>query len=162
MVETGDMAPDFTLTGAQGDEIREFTLSAFADGRPTVLVFYIHDFSPVCTDQMCEINDMEFLTFNDDAAVLGISTDGPFSHREFIEDTDISYPLLSDVDKEIYEAYGMIDTEGEKQHTKRGVVLVDGDRTVQYCWQAADNWDEWEMDTLNEIDTKVRELAGVQ
>ena len=161
MVETGDMAPDFTLTGAQGDEIREFTLSAFADGRPAVLVFYIHDFSPVCTDQMCEINDMEFLTFNDDAAVVGISTDGPFSHREFIQDNDISYPLLSDVDKEIYEAYGMTERDDEKRHPQRGVVLVDSDRTVQYRWQAADNWDEWEMETLNEIDTKVRELAVI-
>ena len=118
MVETGDTAPDFTLTGAQGDEIREFTLSAFADGRPAVLVFYIHDFSPVCTDQMCEINDMEFLTFNDDAAVVGISTDGPFSHREFIQDNDISYPLLSDVDKEIYEAYGMTERDDEKNGTR--------------------------------------------
>ena len=161
MVETGDMAPDFTLTGAQGDEIREFTLSAFADGRPAVLVFYIHDFSPVCTDQMCEINDMEFLTFNDDAAVVGISTDGPFSHREFIQDNDISYPLLSDVDKEIYEAYGMTERDDEKRHPQRGVVLVDSDRTVEYRWQAADNWDEWEMETLNEIDTKVRELAVI-
>ncbi len=161
MVETGDTAPDFTLTGAQGDEIREFTLSAFADGRPAVLVFYIHDFSPVCTDQMCEINDMEFLTFNDDAAVVGISTDGPFSHREFIQDNDISYPLLSDVDKEIYEAYGMTERDDEKRHPQRGVVLVDSDRTVQYRWQAADNWDEWEMETLNEIDTKVRELAVI-
>ena len=161
MVETGDTAPDFTLTGAQGDEIREFTLSAFADGRPAVLVFYIHDFSPVCTDQMCEINDMEFLTFNDDAAVVGISTDGPFSHREFIQDNDISYPLLSDVDKEIYEAYGMTERDDEKRHPQRGVVLVDSDRTVEYRWQAADNWDEWEMETLNEIDTKVRELAVI-
>ncbi len=159
MVTTGDTAPDFTLEGAQGEEIREFTLSAFADGRPTVLVFYIHDFSPVCTDQMCEINDMEFLTFNDDARVLGVSTDGPFSHREFIEDTDISYPLLSDVDKEVYEAYGMVEQDGEKQQPKRGVVLLDSDRTVQYRWQAADNWDAWSTETLNEIDSRVRELA---
>ena len=35
----GDTATDFTLIGTQGEEVREFTLSEFADGRPTMLVF---------------------------------------------------------------------------------------------------------------------------
>jgi peroxiredoxin len=160
MVNVDDVGPDFTLEGTRGEEIREFTLSEFADGRPVVLVFYIHDYSPVCTNQMCEINDMDFLTFNDDAGVLGISTDGPYSHREFIRTNDISYPLLSDVDKEVYEAYGMTEQKNGKQQTKRGVVLLDSDRTVKYRWQAADNWDPWEMTPLQEVDELIRELTG--
>ena len=160
MAEIGDTAPDFTLDGTQGDEIREYTLSEVADGRPTVLVFYIHDYSPVCTDQMCEINDVELLTFNDDAAVLGISTDGPYSHREFIRDNDITYPLLTDVDKDVYEAYGMVERDGEKRLPRRGMVLVDGDRTVRYLWKTEDNWNEWEMDPLYEINDLVRDLTG--
>ena len=148
MVEIGDTAPDFTLEGTKGEVIRDFTLSEFADDRPAVLVFYIHDFSPVCTDQMCEVNDMEFLTFNDDAAVLGISTDGPYSHRKFIQDNHISYPLLSDVHKEVYTGYGMIEQADDKQLPKRGAVLIDSDRTVQYWWKATDNWDAWEMQPL--------------
>ena len=160
MVGTGDTAPGFTLEGTRGEEIGEFTLSEFANGRPTVLVFYIHDYSPVCTDQMCEINDMEFLTFNDDAGVLGISTDGPYSHRKFIHDNHISYPLLTDVDKNVYEAYGMIEQQEDgRRHPKRGAVLIDGDRTVRYRWEAADNWDKWEMKPLNDIDRIVRELT---
>jgi len=159
MTQTGETAPDFTLEGTQGEEIRDVTLSEFADERPAVLVFYIHDYSPVCTDQMCEINDMELLTFNDSAGVLGISTDGPFSHREFIRDNDISYPLLTDVRMDVYEKYGMIEFENGKRYPKRGVVLIDSDRTVRYRWETKDNWDEWKMDPLYEIDDLIRDLT---
>lgn len=153
------IAPDFTLQGAQGDTIREFTLSEFAAGRPTVLVFYIYDFSPVCTDQMCEINEMEVLTFNDDAAVLGISTDGPYSHQQFISETGISYPLLTDDDKSIYEQYGMVErTDSGKRNPKRGVVLLDSGRAIDYSWQAEDNWDEWQMGPLYKINDRINEL----
>lgn len=159
MNKQGETAPDFTLEGAQGDTIREFTLSEFAAGRPTVLVFYIYDYSPVCTAQMCEINDMEILTFNDDAGVLGISTDGPYSHQQFIQDNQISYPLLTDTDKEVYEQYGMIERPGSgKRLPKRGVVLLDSDRTIDYVWQAEDNWVEWKMDPMYEINDRINDL----
>lgn len=152
MVHTGETAPDFTLEGAQGNEIREFTLSSFADGRPVALVFYIYDYSPVCTEQMCEINEMEYLTFNDDIGVLGISTDGPYSHREFIADNDITYPLLTDDEKSLHEAFGMVEeTADGRRRAKRGIVLVDGDRTVRYRWEAEDNWRDWEVQPLRDI-----------
>jgi peroxiredoxin len=161
MVSEGETAPDFTLEGTQGEEIREFTLSEFAGSRPAVLVFYIYDYSPVCTDQMCELNDMEFLTFNDDIAVLGISTDGPYSHRRFIADNDLSYPLLTDDDKRVYEQYGMIDrTEDGRRKPKRGVVLVDADRVVRYRWQAEDNWDAWRIRPLSEVEARAKELTA--
>ena len=39
MTAVGEIGPDFTLRGTQGETVREFTLSEFADGRPVVLVF---------------------------------------------------------------------------------------------------------------------------
>lgn len=146
----GDVAPDFTLTGTQGEEVEEFTLSEFADGRPTMLVFYVHDFSPVCTDQMCELNDMEMLTLNDEIAVLGISPDGPYSHMKFMGEHGLSYPLLSDDDKFVYENFGLIERDGDRRQTKRGVVLLDADRTVRHRWVADSNWDRWQTKQLSE------------
>jgi peroxiredoxin len=160
MVEIGDIAPDFTLEGTHGDEIREFTLSDVAEGHPTVLVFYIYDFSPVCTDQMCEINDMEMLTFNDDTAILGISTDGPYSHQRFIAENDISYPLLTDDDMSVYEQYGMIEHTDGKRKAKRGIVVVDGDREVRYKWQAESNWDEWKIEPVSDVNDVVSDLIA--
>lgn len=160
MSSIGDTVPDFTLEGTRGEEIREYTVSEFAAGRPTVLVFYVHDFSPVCTNQMCEVNDMELLTLNDDVAVIGISSDGVYSHREFIEDTGISYPLLADTNKELYEAFDLIDREGSGRVAKRGVVLLDERRTVQFRWESADNWAEWRMDPLYELHDHIEELLA--
>ncbi|WP_158224049.1 redoxin domain-containing protein [Halorubrum salipaludis] len=161
MVQVGDTAPDFTLTGTQGDEVREFSLSAFAAGRPAMLVFYVYDFSPVCADQMCELNDMEMLTFNDEIAVLGISPDGPYSHQQFIDRNNLSYPLLTDEEKQVYDQYEMLEeTTAGKRNQKRGIVLLDADRTVRYRWVADDNWASWDMEPLNEAYEISQELGS--
>lgn len=161
MVQNGETAPDFTLTGTQGDEIQEFTLSEFAAGRPAMLVFYVYDFSPVCATQMCELNDMEMLTFNDEIAVLGVSPDGPYSHQQFIKQNNLSYPLLTDEDKQVYDQYGMLDqtASGKREH-KRGIILLDAENTVRYRWVADDNWDPWNMDPLHEAYEISQNLAS--
>lgn len=161
MIELGDTAPEFTLEGAVDGEVGTFTLSDALEERPVLLSFYIYDYSPVCTEQMCEMNDMEFLTFNDDAAVFGISTDGPYSHMQFAEDNNLSYPLLTDTDKVVYEQYGMMETTAEgNREPRRGIIVVDRDRTVQYRWVADDNWDTWEIEPLNEANNVVKELVS--
>jgi len=158
MVSPGDTAPDFTLEGAEDGEIRTFTLSAEIADRPAVLAFYIYDFSPVCTDQMCEMNDMEFLTFSDNVAAFGISTDGPYSHREFARANDLTYPLLTDDDRTVYEQYGMYtETDGERE-LSRGI--VDSDRTVRYTWVPLDTWDGWDATPLSEATEVVRDLVA--
>lgn len=123
-----------------------------------MLVFYIYDFTPVCTTQLCEVNDMELLTLNDGAAVLGISTDGPFSHQRFIAENDITHPLLTDDDKRIYEQYEMIEHgDNGRCHPKRGIVLLDANRTIRYRWTATDNWDDWEMQPLIDANDRINE-----
>ena len=110
---------------------------------------------------MCEVNDMEMLTFNDDIAVLGVSTDGPYSHQQFIGQNNISYPLLTDDDKKVYEQYDMIkQTDDDSRQPKRGIVLLDSDRVVRYRWEAADNWDKWTMEPLHEAYEIAKEYTG--
>jgi len=162
MIDVGDKAPDFTLEGYGDGDVGTFTLSdALADGRPAILAFYIYDYSPVCADQMCEMNDMEFVTFGDEAAVFGISTDGPYSHREFSNDHDLSYPLLTDDNKTVYEQYGMVETTADGTLSpKRGIIVVDTDRTIRYKWLSDDNGDPWEIEPLNQAMDTVRGLSS--
>lgn len=126
-----------------------------------MLVFYIYDYSPVCPSQMCEVDELEWLTLSDDVAVVGVSTDGPYSHRAFIADNGISYPLLSDVDRTLHEDCGML-TENEEGYprARRGVVVLDGDLTIRHHWTAADNWDAWNNDPLREARRAVADLTG--
>jgi len=153
---------DFTLTGTHDGEIKEYTLSEMCEDGPAVLVFYVYDFSPVCTTQMCEVDDMEFLPLDEDLGVYGISTDGPYSHREFAETHDLSYPLLSDDDKTVYERFGPLEIgpDGSRQ-PRRGIAVVDADRRIQYRWAAGDNWDDWETEQIDEAyRTASRLIAG--
>ena len=158
MIEVGETAPAFTLEGVSDGEMGEFGLDDAGD-RPVVLSFYVYDFSPVCTDQMCELNDMEFLTFNDEAAVFGVSTDGPYAHREFAASNDLSYPLLSDPFMEVYEDYGLLVEKDGREVPHRGIVVLDADRTIRYRWVAEERFADWQTGPMREANRTVRELT---
>lgn len=162
MVGEGDTAPDFTLEGYIDGEISTLTLSSvLGEHKPAILAFYVYDYSPVCTDQVCELNDMEFVTLNEEAVAIGISTDGPYSHRKFANDNDLSYPLLSDGEREVYEQYGLLETDEDGNRVpRRGIVVVDAERTIRFHWKASDNWDEWTIAPLRKANQVVNDLLG--
>ncbi len=107
MLEVGDAAPDFTLTGvdADGGEI-QIRLSDLR-GDPVVLYFYPKDDTSGCTTQACGIRD-EWTAFQDTGAVvLGVSPDDVESHRKFSSKYDLPFILLADPDHEVAERYGV-------------------------------------------------------
>jgi len=148
VLKVGDKIEDFTLMGVENEQMNKYTLSETAAQKPVLLLFYVYDFSPVCTTQACEINDSEFLTLNDDIKVFGLSGDGLYSHKEFSKQNNITYPLLTDEEKKAYEICDLLDENNERQ---RGMVLIDTNLTVQYSWVAEDNWDAWDAKILSEI-----------
>src|SRR5262245_38809458 len=78
-LQAGVAAPDFTLPSAPDKKLSLASLR----GKPVILAFYPADWSPVCGDQMALYNEIlpEFEKFG--AALLGISVDGVWCHREF-------------------------------------------------------------------------------
>ena len=102
MLKTGDKAPEFTLSDQNG---RQVSLSDFK-GKRVVLYFYPKDSTPGCTRQACAygMGMREFAERN--AAVIGISKDSVASHGKFAEKYSLPFPILSDPDHAVIEAYG--------------------------------------------------------
>ncbi|MGO2515761.1 MAG: thioredoxin-dependent thiol peroxidase [Corynebacterium variabile] len=110
----GDTAPDFTLTDDKGGSV---SLSDFR-GKKVVVYFYPKADTPGCTTEACDFRDS--LTQLNDADIDdgGISPDRPETLATFRENHDLTFPLLSDPEKETLVAYGAF---GEKKNYGRVV-----------------------------------------
>ena len=97
----GEKAPGFTLDDQAGTPV---SLSDFA-GRPVLVYFYPKADTPGCTTQACGLRDV--LGDIGDAVVLGISPDLPAKQAKFDKKYGLGFPLLSDADHAVAEAYGV-------------------------------------------------------
>ncbi len=101
-LEPGDAAPDFTATDDQGQTV---SLSDFA-GSTLVLYAYPAAMTPGCTTQACDFRDSLDALAAAGVKVVGISPDKPEKLAKFRERDGLTFPLLSDQDHKILEAYG--------------------------------------------------------
>lgn len=109
MLKTGDRAPFFEGPDQDGNLVK---LTDFA-GRKLVLYFYPKDSTPGCTAEACDLRDNyeRFLSLG--YAVVGVSKDSQASHKKFIEKYSLPFPLISDPQAVILQAYG---AWGEKKN----------------------------------------------
>jgi peroxiredoxin Q/BCP len=98
----GNQAPDFTLLDADG---REVSLSALR-GQRVIIYFYPAAMTPGCTKEACDFRDSRQDLSDAGFAVLGISPDSPAKLAKFREREGLTFPLLSDPDRTVHEAYG--------------------------------------------------------
>ena len=103
MLETGDQAPDFTLPDQHGKPVSLANLR----GRMVVLYFYPKADTPGCTTQACGVRDHRLDYERANVAVLGVSPDPVAPIADFDEKYDLGFPLLSDQDHSVAEAYGV-------------------------------------------------------
>lgn len=156
-VAVGDRAPEFELRGAHEGEIGTYALSGLTDRGAVLIGSYPFDFSPVCTRQMCQLNDMDWYGYKTNLTVLGVSRDGPYSHVEFAEQEDIGFPLLSDTAGEMLAAYGLLgECDGCERVANRALLLIDEDGIVRYRWTATHN-EATDVDT-NPVEEAITEL----
>lgn len=135
-LKNGDEAPDFTLTS---NKMEPVSLNSYK-GRNVVLLFYPFAFSPVCTNE-CKTMTADHSKFTRlNAQVLGISIDSTWTQKAFAEAYNVSYPLLSDFNKEVTRSYGVIyeDLGGNKGVAKRSAFILDKDGVVRYAWVSED------------------------
>ncbi len=98
----GDPAPDFTLPDADGNEVSLSSLH----GQRVIIYFYPAAMTPGCTTQACDFRDSLASLAAAGFAVLGISPDSPAKLAKFRDRDGLNFPLLSDPEHEVLEAYG--------------------------------------------------------
>ena len=128
----GDAAPDFTLLDAGGQEV---PLASFR-GRKVLVYFYPKADTPGCTKQACGLRDA--LPDIGDAAVVGISPDKPAALAKFDTKYELGFPLLSDPDHAVAEAYGVWGEKKNYGRTYMGIIrsafLVDQEGRIEEAW----------------------------
>ena len=103
ILKEGEPAPDFTLPADDG---RTYSLKDLR-GKKVVLYFYPKDDTPGCTKEACSFRDNLSRVTSKGAIVLGVSKDDLDSHAKFRKKYSLSFPLLSDPDGKVLEAYGV-------------------------------------------------------
>ena len=131
----GNAAPDFNVTAVYDQEFIDVSLSKYK-GKYVVLFFYPLDFTFVCPTEITAFSDRyeEFKKLNTE--VLGVSIDSQFSHLAWVQTPrnegglgDLAYPLVSDLKREVSEAYGVLSDEGV---ALRGLYIIDKEGVIQH------------------------------
>lgn len=108
-LKVGNPTPDFTLQDSDGNN---YTLSDYRGKSPVVVYFYPKANSPGCTTEACGIRD-SFAKFKENNIIIfGVSVDSKKAIKEFINDHNLNFPLLSDENKEVSKAYGVLNNLG--------------------------------------------------
>jgi peroxiredoxin Q/BCP len=114
----GDPAPDFTLDDADGKPV---TLSGLR-GRKVIVYFYPAAMTPGCTKQACDFRDSLDSLAAAGYAVLGVSPDKPAKLAKFRERDAVTFPLLSDPDRQVLTAWGAFGEKTMYGKTVTGVI----------------------------------------
>lgn len=142
----GDTAPNFTVNDTNGKPI---SLSDYA-GKPVVIYFYPKDDTPGCTKEACSFRDNYQQYLSKGIAVLGVSMDGEASHYAFTEKFSLPFPLLSDVDGTVTQAY---DVQGEKngmRYATRVTYVIGADGKISQVYTSV-NTETHATDILSAI-----------
>ena len=134
-LRVGQEAPDFSATAVYDQEFKEITLSGLK-GKWVVLFFYPLDFTFVCPTEITAFSDryQDFSSLNTE--ILGVSVDSKHCHLAWIQTPrneggigDINYPLVSDLKREICQAYNVLNDDGEAD---RGLFLINPEGIVMH------------------------------
>ena len=129
----GDRAPEFALPDQNGRTVTLGDLCA-STNKGVIVYFYPKACTPGCTKEACDFRDSLEALEAAGYAVVGISPDPQSAQAKFSDRHDLSFPLLSDVDHAVMEAWGVW---GEKKNygkvytgVIRSTVVVGPDSTV--------------------------------
>lgn len=131
---TGDVAPDFMLPDQTGSMVKLSDLR----GRRVLLYFYPKADTPGCTTQSCAVRDARSDLQGLQVDVLGISPSPVKAQAAFDSKFSLGFPLLSDPDHEVAEAYGVWGKRSLYGKKYMGIIrssfLIGADGRVEGAW----------------------------
>jgi peroxiredoxin Q/BCP len=132
MLKPGDKAPAISLYDQDGNTVK---LSALK-GRKVLVYFYPKADTPGCTAQACGLRDIAGDV--GDTAILGISPDKPTAQKKFDTKYGLGFPLLSDIDHAVAEAYDVWKQKSMYGRTYMGIersaFLIDEKGKIAEAW----------------------------
>lgn len=140
-LKVGDKAPDFTLPGTDG---KTHKLSDYR-GKEVVLAWYPAAFTGGCTAECKSFRDSGQTIKSFDLAYFMASVDTPEKNQEFAKQEEANFPMLSDPEKKVATAYGVLSPRGT---ANRWTFYIAPDGTIQY------------IDKMVKTDTAGQDLAA--
>lgn len=138
-IATGSKAPDFTLKTKTAEGLKDVRLSDNFGKRQTLVLFFPLAFTGTCTQEMCDVSAGlgDYASLN--AQVYAISVDSPFAQEAWAKQSKIGVTLLSDLDKKVAAAYGVIfpGLAGIGDTSARAAFVIGADGVVKYAEQTA-------------------------
>lgn len=136
-IAVGAKAPDFTLKTKTADGPKDVKLSDSLGRKQVVLLFFPAAFTSVCTRELCDTTAGlgEYAELG--AQVYGISVDTPYAQEAWAKQNDIGITLLSDLDKTVINAYGVVlsNFAGMYESAARAAIVIGRDGVVKYAEQ---------------------------
>jgi thioredoxin-dependent peroxiredoxin len=131
----GTKAPTFTLPDQDGNQV---SLDDFK-GAKVLVYFYPADDTPGCTKEACQFNDNLAGFQAAGVPVIGVSPDDAASHQRFRNKYGLRFPLLTDADHDVMDAWGAWGEKTSYGRTSVGVLrstfLLDEDGRVERAWR---------------------------
>jgi peroxiredoxin Q/BCP len=124
-VQVQQAVADFTLPAANGSEV---SLSDYL-GKKVLIYFYPKDMTPGCTKESCEFRDFNGQFGQLNTEVIGISPDDLASHNQFINEYQLPFLLLSDVEHQVceqFDVWKLRERDGKQFYgVERSTFLID-------------------------------------
>jgi len=136
-LSAGTQAPVFTLKSKSASGLADVTLPA--SGKNTVILFFPLAFTGVCTQELCDVTAGLGAYAALNAEVIGVSVDSPFAQEAWAQKEKIGITLVSDLNKEATNAYGVLfpGLAGIGDTSARAAFVVDKNGVIQYAEQTA-------------------------
>ena len=154
-LSVGTKAPSFTLKSKKADGLADVTFPT--PGKPTVVLFFPLAFTGVCTDEMCSVSQGLDAYSGAGAEVVAVSVDSPFAQEAWAKTNNIGVTLVSDLNKEATNAYGVLfkGIAGIGDSAARAAFVIDKNGVVQYAEQTPTPKD---LPNFDAVKSKLKEL----